>query len=243
MLRLSYFFNKFSLGLPCNPMVKTVLPMQGAWVRSLVGELSSCTPHSAAKNLKTKQNQTSKLSQNDVARNTNSFLWTPTPLIVYDTCLAHTCCHILSLLINTCVPAPQLNHNYPEGQNHYEIDSYLEDTFKSMMGRLNFIFQNVFTDVSNLCATLLIHSSIVYMDCGILYLTPCDTSAYNKGYLNTEHWLTLSFTESSFSTRSKLKSSPSPRKLSAKELMLLNCGVGEDSGESHGLQGDPTSPS
>ena len=30
-------------------------------------------------------------------------------------------------------------------------------------------------------------------------------------------------------------------KLSAKELMLLNC-VGEDSWESLGLQGDPTSP-
>ena len=33
------------------------------------------------------------------------------------------------------------------------------------------------------------------------------------------------------------------RKLSAKELMLLNCGVGEDSWESPGLQGDPASPS
>ena len=32
------------------------------------------------------------------------------------------------------------------------------------------------------------------------------------------------------------------RKLSVKELMLLNCGVGEDSWESLGLQGDPTSP-
>ena len=32
------------------------------------------------------------------------------------------------------------------------------------------------------------------------------------------------------------------RKLKAKELMLLNCGVGEDSWESLGLQGDPTSP-
>ena len=32
------------------------------------------------------------------------------------------------------------------------------------------------------------------------------------------------------------------RKLSAKESMLLNCGVGEDSWESLGLQGDPTSP-
>ena len=33
------------------------------------------------------------------------------------------------------------------------------------------------------------------------------------------------------------------RKLSAEELMLLTCGVGEDSWESLGLQGDPTSPS
>ena len=32
------------------------------------------------------------------------------------------------------------------------------------------------------------------------------------------------------------------RNLSAKELMPLNCGVGEDSWESLGLQGDPTSP-
>ena len=33
------------------------------------------------------------------------------------------------------------------------------------------------------------------------------------------------------------------RKLSTEESMLLNCGVGEDSWESLGLQGDPTSPS
>ena len=33
------------------------------------------------------------------------------------------------------------------------------------------------------------------------------------------------------------------RKLSTEELMLLNCGVWEDSWESLGLQGDPTSPS
>ena len=32
------------------------------------------------------------------------------------------------------------------------------------------------------------------------------------------------------------------RRLSAEELMPLNCGVGEDSWESLGLQGDPTSP-
>ena len=31
------------------------------------------------------------------------------------------------------------------------------------------------------------------------------------------------------------------KRLSAKELMLLNCGVGEDSCESLGQQGDPTS--
>ena len=33
------------------------------------------------------------------------------------------------------------------------------------------------------------------------------------------------------------------RKLSTEEMMLLNCGVGEDSWESLGLQGDPTIPS
>ena len=33
------------------------------------------------------------------------------------------------------------------------------------------------------------------------------------------------------------------RKLSAEELILLNCGFGEDSCESLGLQGDPTCPS
>ena len=33
------------------------------------------------------------------------------------------------------------------------------------------------------------------------------------------------------------------KKLSSEELILLNCGVGEDSRESLGLQGDPTSPS
>ena len=33
------------------------------------------------------------------------------------------------------------------------------------------------------------------------------------------------------------------KKLNTEELMLLNCGVGEDSRESLGLQGDPTSTS
>ena len=33
------------------------------------------------------------------------------------------------------------------------------------------------------------------------------------------------------------------RKLSTEEWILLNCGVGEDSCESLGLQGDPASPS
>ena len=33
------------------------------------------------------------------------------------------------------------------------------------------------------------------------------------------------------------------RKLSTEELMVLNCGVGEDSWKSLGLQGDPTHPS
>ena len=33
------------------------------------------------------------------------------------------------------------------------------------------------------------------------------------------------------------------KKAENEQLMLLNCGVGEDFGESLGLQGDPTSPS
>ena len=33
------------------------------------------------------------------------------------------------------------------------------------------------------------------------------------------------------------------KKASTEELMLLNCGVGEDSWKSFGLQGDPASPS
>ena len=33
------------------------------------------------------------------------------------------------------------------------------------------------------------------------------------------------------------------KKLRTEQLVLLNCGVGEDSLESLGLQGDPTSPS
>ena len=33
------------------------------------------------------------------------------------------------------------------------------------------------------------------------------------------------------------------KKSSAKELMLLNCGIGEDSSASLGMQGNPTSPS
>ena len=33
------------------------------------------------------------------------------------------------------------------------------------------------------------------------------------------------------------------KKAECRRMMLLNCGVGEDSWESLGLQGDPTSPS
>ena len=40
----------------------------------------------------------------------------------------------------------------------------------------------------------------------------------------------------------KLSPEKKKRKLSTEELMLLNCGVGVDSWESLGLQGDPTSP-
>ena len=44
------------------------------------------------------------------------------------------------------------------------------------------------------------------------------------------------------SNKIKLKKKKKKRKLNAKELMLLNCGVGKDSWESLGLQADPTSP-
>ena len=49
---------------------------------------------------------------------------------------------------------------------------------------------------------------------------------------------TLEWVAISFSNAWKWKA-----KVSTKELMLLSCDVGEDSWESFGLQGDPTSPS
>ena len=43
--------------------------------------------------------------------------------------------------------------------------------------------------------------------------------------------------------KAECKKKKKKRNLNAEELMLLNCGVGEDFCESLGLQGDPTSPS
>ena len=40
---------------PSNPVVKTVLPLQGMWVQSLVGELRSYMLCSTAKRLKKKR--------------------------------------------------------------------------------------------------------------------------------------------------------------------------------------------
>ena len=37
---------------PSNPVVKTVLPLQGTWVQSLVGELRSYMLYSTAKRFK-----------------------------------------------------------------------------------------------------------------------------------------------------------------------------------------------
>ena len=53
--------------------------------------------------------------------------------------------------------------------------------------------------------------------------------------VNTQDWFPLGWTN--YSPTNYI------RKLSARELMLLNCGVGEDSWESLGQQRDPTSPS
>ena len=65
-------------------------------------------------------------------------------------------------------------------------------------------------------------------------------------------WISISFSRGSSQPRDQIRVSriggrhfnlwATREALSAKELMLLNCGVGEDSWESLGLQGDPTSP-
>ena len=39
-------------GFPGSPMVRSVLPLQGAWVLTLVRELRSCKPHGVAKKKK-----------------------------------------------------------------------------------------------------------------------------------------------------------------------------------------------
>ena len=50
------------------------------------------------------------------------------------------------------------------------------------------------------------------------------------------------FSKKKFKFLKQSKKKKGKEKLSTKELMLLNCGVGEDSWESLALQGDPTSP-
>lgn len=42
-------------GFPVSPAIKTVLPVQGAWVRSLLRELRSHMPQDKAKRLKKKR--------------------------------------------------------------------------------------------------------------------------------------------------------------------------------------------
>ena len=64
--------------------------------------------------------------------------------------------------------------------------------------------------------------------------------------LSNEHqdWSPLGWTGWIFlSPRDSQESSPTLHFKSTKELMLLNCGVGEDSWEPLGLQGDQISPS
>ena len=53
----------------------------------------------------------------------------------------------------------------------------------------------------------------------------------------------MEITQSGQQNKKPLKNESNIRhQLSTEELMLLNCDVGEDSCESLGLQGDPTSP-
>ena len=46
-----------------------------------------------------------------------------------------------------------------------------------------------------------------------------------------------------FKTRENFRVHLASKRLRAEELMLLNCGIGEDSGEPLGLRGDQVSPS
>ena len=54
---------------PGGPAVKTVLPLQGTWVQSLVGELRSHMPRSTAKKKK-KNLKTGKESDHNTRHNT-----------------------------------------------------------------------------------------------------------------------------------------------------------------------------
>ena len=74
-----------------------------------------------------------------------------------------------------------------------------------------------------------VYSSIANTSKGGTLLPPSD--AYVRSFLYLLYTLI------------KLYYTHTKRNLSREELILLNCGVGEDSSESLGLQGDPTSAS
>ena len=96
-----------------------------------------------------------------------------------------------------------------------------------------------------------IKSDTIYLHCFPIYFPWSDgTRCHDLRFLNVEPTLSQLFPLSSFTFIKRLFSSSSlsairvvsSAYLRAEELMLLNCGVGEDSWESLGLQGDPTSP-
>ena len=59
--------------------------------------------------------------------------------------------------------------------------------------------------------------------------------SFSRGSFQRRNWTGVSWIAGGFFTNWAIKE--------AEELMLLNCGVGEDSWESLGQKGDPTSPS
>ena len=85
---------------------------------------------------------------------------------------------------------------------------------------------------------------IPFTNCKRQWVTMCDKPRQHIKKQTLLCWQKSIQSKLWFFQLSHMNASVGPsRRLSAKKLMLLNCGVREDPWESLGLQGDPTSPS